>query len=113
MNLSRYLVQACNLGHLGLHPAQHPAGSTVNNDLEMLLPWQMAQKSLANPVGGPIELCLAPVKLFSDASQLAQSLGCPNIAAQAARDADGCFNELMKPLARQVSVSGTSCLSVM
>ena len=109
MTQSRCLVQACNLGHLGLHPVQHPANSAVINSLEMLLPWQMAQESLANPVGGPIELCLAPLKLFSDASRLALSLGCPNMAAQAARDADWCFNGLMKPLARQVSVSIIVC----
>lgn len=104
MTLSRYLLQACNLGHLGLHLARPHSDSGAVDSSEELLPWQMAQESLANPVGGPIELCLTPLKLFSDASQLALSLGCPNLAAQAARDADWSFSELIKPLARQVSV---------
>ena len=100
VNLIAWVVQACNLGHLVLRP--HADASAASDKLEMLMAWQMAESSLANPVGGPIELCLAPLKLFLDASQLALSLGCPNAAAQAARDADSCFSELMKPLARQV-----------
>ncbi|KAK9843278.1 hypothetical protein WJX74_009629 [Apatococcus lobatus] len=96
-------AQACNLGLLGMQiPPYGPDDRAASNPLDMLLPWQMIHEIVANPVRGPAELCLVPLKLFSDASQLALLQESPNMAAQAARDAELCFNELLKPVARQV-----------
>ncbi len=102
----RALLQASNLGFLSLRPfnTQIEGAQDVSSP-DMLMPWQMAQASLNNPIGGPVEPCLLPLGLFKDTAELASAAACPNAAAHAFSDAHTCLDALMKPLAQQVCAS--------